>query len=383
MHDKHYVADIVINHAPLNKDVFSVESYTMILVGMHYALLRTDFLRSKSRAREAIHPKHVFICIGGSDFCNLTLKFLNDVANIDEISKISIVIGNGYSYKKLLSETIKKVLKKKSVHLFQDVNPNKIIKIMNSADFGIVPCSTILLEAISQKLPVITGFYVDNQKDIAANIKNRYDQILMIGDLREKNITSLYIDKLKLEADKSYESLINKNVQDNYIKEFNCLANEFLVKGRKAETDDVDIFFNWVNDKDVRANAINTEPVKYENHVKWFKQKIHNNHSFLYVFDNSNILIGQVRFDMEDDFYFIDYSINKKYRGKGFGRIVIKKGIELLKKESLFCQELKFKAMVKETNIASKKVFEKLNFQNRGLQKISDENYFVFTQKLR
>ena len=45
IHDKHYVADIVINHAPgLNKSVFSTENYTKLLLGLDYTLLRKDFL---------------------------------------------------------------------------------------------------------------------------------------------------------------------------------------------------------------------------------------------------------------------------------------------------------------------------------------------------
>jgi spore coat polysaccharide biosynthesis predicted glycosyltransferase SpsG len=40
MHDKHYVADVVINHALTDKSLFDCEAYTKLCLGFDYALLR-------------------------------------------------------------------------------------------------------------------------------------------------------------------------------------------------------------------------------------------------------------------------------------------------------------------------------------------------------
>ena len=72
MHDKHYVADAVINHGPsLRENQFSVESYTKLCLGLDYALLRKPFLNVIPRKRteqkrcqqqenkNAIHPRRI------------------------------------------------------------------------------------------------------------------------------------------------------------------------------------------------------------------------------------------------------------------------------------------------------------------------------------
>ncbi|MBR2165902.1 MAG: UDP-2,4-diacetamido-2,4,6-trideoxy-beta-L-altropyranose hydrolase, partial [Paludibacteraceae bacterium] len=48
MHDKHYVADAVINHGCLDKSLFDVEPYTRLCLGMDYALLRRPFRNPKT-----------------------------------------------------------------------------------------------------------------------------------------------------------------------------------------------------------------------------------------------------------------------------------------------------------------------------------------------
>ena len=66
IHDKHYVADVVINHAPgLDKNNFSVEPYTKLCLGLDYVLLRKPFLEKPIAANKEIKYNKVFICFGG------------------------------------------------------------------------------------------------------------------------------------------------------------------------------------------------------------------------------------------------------------------------------------------------------------------------------
>ena len=43
---------------------------------------------------------------------------------------------------------------------------------------------------------------------------------------------------------------------------------------RLANEDDLLTYFEWANDKDVRANAINQDPILLEIHTKWFLSRI-------------------------------------------------------------------------------------------------------------
>lgn len=384
MHDKHYVADVVINYAPICREKFSIESYTTLLVGFDFALLRPVFLTQNLHRKSITKISHALIFFGGADFNNLTFKTLENLSKIEKIEKITIVIGSAFQSKAQLEDKVARYFESKSIEVFENVSSNKLIKIMNDVDIGIVPCSSVLFEAISQKLPVITGFYVNNQKEIATELKDKYDHILVIGNLNSEEVNSYHIEQLENKIqNKIYEPSISPNVCINIQKGFKSLQKEYSINIRQATLNDIDIYYQWANDKDVRNNAIKTEPIKYENHIKWFNNKITDESAFLYIFEKENAPVGQVRFDNEKGFLSIGYSIDKKYRGQGLGSLIIKKGIEKLISELSSSNSYILNAFVKEDNVASAKVFEKLNFLQTDIKHINENKYLVFQKKLK
>jgi len=384
MHDKHYVADVVINHTPLNKSLFSTAVYTKLLGGFDYALLRSKFFQEKPNREIPQKLNKVFLCIGGADFNNLTSKILDDLIKINQIEVIKIIVGNAYQSYKSLVEKVKDNSKKKQIDFFKNLNADQFIKQMKNSDFAIVPCSTVLLEAISQKLPILTGYYIDNQKEIANYLKNKYKNIIVLGDLNTINIQKDHIKKLENNMGKPYSPSINKNTKERYISSFLSLATEFDIKFRRAQVKDVDTYFQWANNEAVRTNAINQQKIEYKNHVKWFKSKIENGNSFLYILEQRNKAIGQVRFDKSESNYIVDYSIDKSFRGLGYGKVILKLGLEHLIKDC--CKDTKkcnIKAQVKDDNKASSNVFESFNFEKIGSVNIKNKTFIEFEKEIK
>lgn len=381
IHDKHYVADVVINHAPLNKDSFSTALYTRLLIGFDYALLRSEFFQNQPNKEAPQKLKKAFLCIGGADFNNLTSKILDDLLEINQIEVITIIVGNAYQSYESLVEKVNEFSKKKQIELFKNLNADEIINQMKNSDFAIVPCSTVLLEAISQKRPILTGYYVDNQKEIANHLKNQYKNILVLGDLNTTSISNDHIKYLENNIEQPYSPSINRNTKERFLSSFISLANEFDIKCRKAELKDIDTYFLWANNESVRKNAINSEIIDYNDHIKWFKLKINNSQSFLYIFEQGNSAIGQVRFDKSDSYYIVDYSVDENFRGKGYGTVILKLGLEQLLNDCKNNKHLKIKAQVKRNNKASCKVFENFNFVNTGMIEIKN-NSFVEYEKV-
>lgn len=88
---------------------------------------------------------------------------------------------------------------------------------------------------------------------------------------------------------------------------------------RFASFKDVELYFEWVNDPEARQNSLNTEIIDYQDHVKWFSEKVNNPNVFMYLFLNeNNIPVGQVRIEKETDWVFIGQSIGKEHRGKKY-----------------------------------------------------------------
>lgn len=382
MHDKYFVADVVINHAPLNKDSFSTALYTRLLISFDYALLRSEFFQNQPKTEAPKKLKKAFLCIGGADFNNLTSKILGDLIEINQIEVITIIVGNAYQYYECLVEKVNEFSKKKQIKLFDNLNACELIKQMKNSDFAIVPCSTVLLEAISQRLPVLTGYYVDNQKDIANHLENQYKNILVLGDLNTTNVREDHIKYLENNIEQSYYPSIDRNAKERFLSSFISLANEFDIKCRKAGTEDVDTYFLWANSEAVRANAINSEIIDYNDHIKWFKLKINNSQSFLYIFELGNSAIGQVRFDKSDSYYIVDYSLDENFRGKGYGTLILKLGLEQLLKDCKNNKHLKIKAQVKRNNKASCRVFENFNFVNTGMIEIKNNLFVEYEKKV-
>ena len=99
-----------------------------------------------------------------------------------------------------------------------------------------------------------------------------------------------------------------------------------MIRFRKANSGDVELFFNWANDSLVRNNSYRKEQVIYEEHVDWFENQINNNDNYFYVFiDDLNLPIGQVRINkFEENKAVIGLMIDVKYRGRGFAKEMIK-----------------------------------------------------------
>lgn len=133
-----------------------------------------------------------------------------------------------------------------------------------------------------------------------------------------------------------------------------------MLQLRKITESDAPLLFLWVNDDEVRNNAINTHKIKWEDHLKWFKKKLQSAHTYMFIGFLQDEPVGQIRFDKECNDYVIDYSIIKTYRGKGLGTEIVKAGIKILS-ETIY-KPFTAVAQVKEENIASIKVFTRLHF---------------------
>lgn len=163
MHDKHFVADIVINHAEgIKPSDYTTEKYTKVLLGYKYALLRKEYLFKN----ELNHQKKYscFLMMGGTDPFNITLKLISLLKDYSFSLPIAVVVGTGYSYEKQLE-------KFKNIILFKGIAALQVFQLMQYSEFGILPASTVAIEASAARLPFICGNFVDNQNEFYSGIK--------------------------------------------------------------------------------------------------------------------------------------------------------------------------------------------------------------------
>lgn len=149
---------------------------------------------------------------------------------------------------------------------------------------------------------------------------------------------------------------------------------------RSALITDLVIYFNWVNEKVVRKNSFNSKKITLYDHKKWYLNKLKSKNAHLLIFEKESIPIGQIRFDIKDNIAHVDYSIDKKHRGKGFGGILLKMGIEHIINDLEIKNIVSFKAEVKTSNISSIKIFE-----NNGFKKkiFNHSSKFIFEKLIK
>lgn len=180
MHDKHYVADVVINHAEgLSPQNFSVENYTRLCLGYKYALLRKAFYTN-----EPVHNKKydVLIGIGGADANDITYKVATAVSNNLKKLKIAVLIGNAYN------GNLKDVTHH-GMDIYRSLSADDVSKLMASSKIGAFPASTIAIEATAMRLPFLVGYFVKNQEEIYKGIVNNALGI-GLGDFNTFNTNS-------------------------------------------------------------------------------------------------------------------------------------------------------------------------------------------------
>ena len=315
MHDKHYVADVVINHAiGLREEQFSIESYTKLCLGWNYALLRKPFLNVIPRKR--IEQKRCLVCIGGVDKQNITTNIVRLLEEVESVEVIDVILGAAFLFKKELEKVIFNSIKK--VNIFSSLSSMDMVERMQIADFGILPASSISLEATAVGMPFLVGYYADNQEEyyykLTSIIKN-----IGLGNLLEVNkFDKLFFEKKIVQNDTvSFGTEKIKNIfidskHPNKVNEVNFINYTEL---NKENTEKV---LEYRNQEDVRKWMINDGEISLENHLNFINtlRKSADKHYFAAI--RNNVLIGGISIiDCTSNNCTVGLFLGKKFRGNG------------------------------------------------------------------
>lgn len=188
-------------------------------------------------------------------------------------------------------------------------------------------------------------------------------------DLRPHLYEVLEKSGFKREAILKDHCIFNDSFKDVIIHSrlnYNLPLDNFIL--REANEDDVKLLFNWVNENEVRANSISQKLISWEDHLKWFNEKINSPVTKIFILVYNTNPVGQIRIDKKDSRLEIDYSIDKVFRGKGFGKKIVSLLLKKFDKD-------RFRAIVKKENQASVSIFTVLGFT---LINSESNEYLVF-----
>lgn len=214
---EHMHADIVINHSPFLKEKdYAREAHTKLALGTKYALLRPGFFNLIKEDRNIIKIDTVFVCFGGADPFNLTEKAVKALLNIKTIETINVVLGSAYKHENIFN------IAKENAHkvtLYKNLNEALLIDVMKASNIAIVPASTILYELCCVRMPILSGYYVDNQKAIYQGFleANAIYEGGFMKDYQEVDFT-VKIEEILLAEDHSVKIEAQNQLFDDQIK---------------------------------------------------------------------------------------------------------------------------------------------------------------------
>ena len=180
--DKHYYADVIINYV-LSENDFSAENYTKFCLGFEWMLLREPFFCMVHRKNNILdEKKNVVICFGGTDQFELTEKAVSVLKRMPVISDIHVISTNVIGALRIDH------LCSQNVNMHINISAQEVADIFSQCDIAIVSASSIAQEALACHIPVIAGYYLDNQQNLYNYLlKNQY--IMGVGDLMNEDFT--------------------------------------------------------------------------------------------------------------------------------------------------------------------------------------------------
>ena len=346
-------ADLVINHSPgVGKDDYKTEVYTRLALGLEYALLRKEFVDVDRRElKPKTEVKKIFIAFGGADPNDFSFEATKEFIKLDSINVVNVVLGAAYKG----TEIFKINSSKLRVH--KHLSGKEIFVLMKSCDLAIVPASTTCIELAYLGIPMMLGYFVENQENIYQGFVKQ-NTIIPLGNLNYYDFSGLTKKIMEVESLEKFSlGLLNEfkeNPKDNILKLFR-FDDLYIQIAKKT---DIKFVFDLSNEPLVRSNSFNSDIIDYNDHVRWYEKQINDKNNLFYIIKKNNASIGQVRIKMEDGFSVIAISISDKYRGQGFAS----KSLVLATKEYFKSNDSPIHAYIKKTNSRSVRTFENAGF---------------------
>jgi len=173
-HLQHYYADAIINHGDAAiASKYCTEPYTKVYAGFPYLIMRSSFLAAAQQPRMVQKADTVFICMGGADPFNVTIKVLAACATIKQIRHINIVTGAAYQFAIQLQQAIANTTHQTIRHE-TNISAERMVQLIRESEIAVCPASSIALEVCAVKAGLLTGTVVDNQSAIHQQLTDHH-----------------------------------------------------------------------------------------------------------------------------------------------------------------------------------------------------------------
>jgi UDP-2,4-diacetamido-2,4,6-trideoxy-beta-L-altropyranose hydrolase len=366
-HADHHYADFVLNQNLDAHERFyaSRESYTQLLLGTRYSLLRREFFNWRGWKREI--PRvglKILVTLGGSDPDNVSLKVLQALQHVrmNDLEAVIVLGASNPHYPQLQA-----AVQESRISISLQSNVTRMPELMAWADVAISAAGITAWELTFMGVPSLFLIQADNQRGtaesldalgVARNLGRPAD--LSCNKIASEILNLLVAAEKRTEMARCGRELVDANGATRVLMHLSAHGLQI----RNVREDDCKQFWEWANDPDVRAVSFSSEPISWEQHIEWFRSKLNNPACVLHIGTNGGeIPVGQIRYDSDGDQAIVSVSLDRQFRGKGYGsRLIWLSAQEILDTTAINTLH----AYVKQANETSVRAFEKAGYQNLG-----------------
>jgi UDP-2,4-diacetamido-2,4,6-trideoxy-beta-L-altropyranose hydrolase len=374
-----YSADLVLNqniHADADMYVKRAP-HTRLLLGPRYMLLRNEFAAYQHWMRKVPeHGTRLLLTMGGSDPKDLTPSLLSALSNlsIDNLQIRVIVGGSAENWR-----SVAKIAEKFSDRVELMSNVANMADLMAWADLAIAGAGTTCWEMCLLGLPAILVIVAENQRLIAEHLA-MLGVAVMAG--RAESLDSAFLAQITTElledgARRLKMSQLARQLVDGLGRErvrAALLDRELIL--RPVGEDDCRLLFQWADDAAARAASFHSAVISWEDHVRWFNERLQDPDSVIYIGENiAGEPVGLVRFKIHGDCAVLSVNVAPEFRSRGWGRELIEFSTRALVRAS---SVHRIDAFVKPDNHASVRLFEASGFRRVGMERVANQDALLF-----
>ena len=350
-----------------------VPSETSTLFGPEYALLRPEFFYKRKESidrRKSPHLKQILISFGATDRFGLSLIALKAVIESKLNLKVDLVLPAKHKDLK----KIKDVINNTDISINYYFNVNNMAELMCKADLAIGALGISSWERCCLGLPTLAIASSDNQEDNQLGLL-KYGAIKVVNG-EKKDLIDIITNKLVNLSNRDLENMsLNASKLSQGLGRFRLVAelsppiskDGKIIRLRRANINDMDVLYLWQTNSKTRRFFHNSDIPNYDEHKKWFKEKLNMVDCFFEIILHGEIPAGVVQLDkVSEDSYKVSLYIAPDKYGLGLA----KAGFELIKN---LVPDYKILAYVHEDNVAIKNI---LLFS--GYKKSKKDLYILF-----
>lgn len=204
-HGIHYVCDVLLSHGNGIPSDFDIEPYTRLCLGLDWAMLRKPFRRPIDRTHK--RNNDIVVNFGGADPYHITELIVGLLLQLSLNYNIRVILGD----KVFLSEEFRS-----KVDVLRNLSAEQMAQLFDDSAFGIFAVSTVCLEGQSRGLPMIVGYYVDNQEKYYYRIKEtgHYATLDYLQNTTEEKLLKAigclpHINRIKMNAEEIPSRYVN------------------------------------------------------------------------------------------------------------------------------------------------------------------------------